>query len=798
MDWRKLLVLSCLASVIGVTVAMAQAEDDSRDSRPRTLGDRIQRFGDTIFGRSSPPPQPPQGFRRGPGGSGTELRSRSAASGRPTSRPESGPVPPEVELGVEEELPAAPKSVAGPTPTTVPEVARRPTKPAATVTPPKAVAPPPETTQDADATVADDVAASDTVPVEVPLPASTGPSSRRRQPTVTAAPPRSEPVAPVSDAPAAVTAARPAAPAPKSTVAPPVAPPRTAGSTSAYPAAPAAPTPSKPVASTAPAAPAAAPATPAAAPAATAVPAVDSLRLSDRTAQLAVEVTGPRRISVGREATYQLVIKNLTQTAATDVVVRVALPDTAEILEARSTAGTSAPVADAEAKAVGLEWQLRQVDPQGSEDLTLKLVPRSNDPIELAVEVVAAPVVASAMVEVEEPKLELYIAGPREVAFGDQGIYKLTIANPGTGPAENVTVFLLPLSGSDKPAASHRLGTLAAGESKVVEVELTARQAGELQIRAEVTADGDLKATASEAVHVRRAELKLATTGPRLIYAGMPAPFEVRVENTGDAEARQVVVSARLPHQAEYVSSTAGGEYAERTGEVTWTIDRLLPGASEVLSCKCTLTAAGDQRFAATAAAGELTAAHESTTQVMARADLALEVVDTPGPVAVGQEVVYEVKVRNRGTKAADNVGVVAYFSDGIEPLAAEGMPVEIGGGAVQLAPIVSFAAGQEKVIRIRAKANVAGTHRLRVEVVCDSIGTHLTHEDTTFFYDVNEPEQTAARPVTSMRRGAAPTVAPAPGPEPSVAPSRYGTPTPAPVPAAPQPTPAPAPPLQR
>ena len=51
---------------------------------------------------------------------------------------------------------------------------------------------------------------------------------------------------------------------------------------------------------------------------------------------------------------------------------------------------------------------------------------------------------------------------------------------------------------------------------------------------------------------------------------------------------------------------------------------------------------------------------------------LVLEVHDPDGPVAVGTEATYELVIRNRGTKSAENVQVKTFFSHGIEPTPSE------------------------------------------------------------------------------------------------------------------------------
>ncbi len=93
------------------------------------------------------------------------------------------------------------------------------------------------------------------------------------------------------------------------------------------------------------------------------------------------------------------------------------------------------------------------------------------------------------MVDVQEPKLVMNIAGPDEVVFGQSKLYRLTLSNPGTGKAENVAIDLWPVGNSSAPPSHHPLGSLRAGESKVVELELTARQGGTVTIHACASAD---------------------------------------------------------------------------------------------------------------------------------------------------------------------------------------------------------------------------------------------------------------------------------------------------------------------
>jgi uncharacterized repeat protein (TIGR01451 family) len=152
-------------------------------------------------------------------------------------------------------------------------------------------------------------------------------------------------------------------------------------------------------------------------------------------------------------------------------------------------------------------------------------------------------------------------------------------------------------------------------------------------------------------------------------------------------------------------------------------------------------------------AAGDLNDNVSTATNVEALAELKLEVTDPPGPLAVGEEMIYEVHIRNRGTKAAENVDVAGFFSTGIEPINAQGAPNQISPGQIVFRPIAAIAAGSEVVLRIKARADLAGNHVFRTEVNCPSVGAKLASEETTLFYGDgrSSEERIAARPANPM-----------------------------------------------
>ncbi|MCI0332446.1 MAG: hypothetical protein L0228_04390 [Planctomycetes bacterium] len=479
-----------------------------------------------------------------------------------------------------------------------------------------------------------------------------------------------------------------------------------------------------------------------------------SVLVSNQAPVISTDIRGPKQIMVGREAVYRVRLQNQSAANAEGIVGTIQIPASAEVVDATATQGTVQPSRN-ESQPTQLEWKLSNLDARGSEVLDIRLIPRESRPLELGVSWSIAPVGSLAIVEVQEPQLKIEIGGPTEVVFDKPQAFRLTLSNPGTGPAENVRIDLVPPGGTQETATSHTFGDLASGDSKSVEIELTAREAGKLTMRAIASAEGGLVADASKEIFCRKPELKVDWRGPARKYAGTPATYFFRVRNPGTAPAEDVTVQVTLPEDAEFTSASEGQQYDTERREVTWRAGTLNPGDDNYMELKCVVNAPGTNQFKITAAtaAGNLTDNKVAETTVEAIADLKLSVSDPSGPVAVGSVAVYEIHVENSGASAARNVNVVALFSEGIEPDQAEGGTYTVADGRVSFQAIDELPAGGDVTLRIRARALQPGTHVFRAEVLCSDLEIKLAAEETTRFYaddvlpDSEEPsEQTSSR----------------------------------------------------
>jgi uncharacterized repeat protein (TIGR01451 family) len=472
-------------------------------------------------------------------------------------------------------------------------------------------------------------------------------------------------------------------------------------------------------------------------------------------ALLRVDMVGPEAITVGEAALLSVRLSNLGATEAQNASVRVVVPKNLELVSIEVETGSTHTQPESVSGSI-LVWAIDRIPARAERCMTLKVVPRTAAPLELPVEWSVAPISTVARIQVQQPRLELSLHGPDELVFGDTKMFTVTVSNPGSGEAKQVA---LRLTLGDESADTLQIGTIPAGISRKYEVEVTARQAGQMTIQAVVQGANDLQAETQQRIQVRRADLKIEALGSAMKYAGSVGTYQVRVANQGDAAADNVQAVVRLPASAQYVQ---GLEDAKQQGnELAWSVGRLAAGEERTFRFFCQLNQEGNARF-------DIAIRNESgpetvsslVTRVEAIADLKMTVNDPKSPVPVGEEVLYEIQIANRGTKAATQVQVVAQFSEGIEPVSVEGSPAELVPGQAVFQPIARVNPGETITLKVKAKADRDGNHVFRAELRCGDPEYRLVAEDsTTFFGDdlMGSPLESAASPSDAPRDARAP-----------------------------------------
>jgi hypothetical protein len=465
------------------------------------------------------------------------------------------------------------------------------------------------------------------------------------------------------------------------------------------------------------------------------LPAIDTrsiteLTISSRSPSLRVDLAGPQAVTVGKPAAYVVTLVNESEVAAQDVQLRLALPGFVTIAGSQPTSGQAAMQVDA-AGQPRLVWSLPEIDARRHETLRLELVASEGNAFDLGVEWTCRPSAAKAAIVVKQAQLQLSLAGPADMIFGEEKSFTLSLANPGNGDAENV---VLNLSSGENRRQQIDVGTLPAGQRKEIPVKIVASQPGEMAIHAVAAADGGLTADAAGKVIVRKAELGVIVEGPELTCAGADALFVITIQNTGDAPADNVQIAATLPPAARFLGGVEGA--AATAGSLRWKVASLPPGSERSFEIRLQLNAAGENRIAVQAqGAAGLTASGDTITTVEAAAKLKLVVNDPAGPLPTSETAVYEIQVMNRGSQAARQIKIAVQFGEGIEPVAFEGAQARIVPGQVVCQPLDQLNPGEQVTMRVKAKADRGGSHQFRVEVNSSESETRLVTEGTTRFF---------------------------------------------------------------
>lgn len=439
-----------------------------------------------------------------------------------------------------------------------------------------------------------------------------------------------------------------------------------------------------------------------------------------------VVTQGPGEIMIGEIHPYEIRVENRGSLNAEDLQIEATIPDWARV-EAKSVSQGKIKVQD-EKSGSRLVWDLDRLAAGETERMVVRVKAARSGRYQLDVQWSFAPRTSSASVRVHQPKLEMAIEGPDEVVFGRAKTYKVHVRNPGDGIAPGVVFTLSPDSQTPQ---TQRIGDIPPGKEALFEIELNARQRGDMKIQGRATGDLNLHTEAAKTVRVASAELEAVLAGPEMKYQNAQATYHLELRNGGSAPSEKVAAMLTLPEGVEYLGGL--DDAAQQGKKLTWQIGSLAAGATREYEFQCKMSATGEQRLAFAcqgSAGGE--ASVSIATEVGAIADLAMTISDPPAPAPVGEEVTYEIMIRNRGSKAATDVEVVAQFSHGIEPQRVEGQTGEIMPGQALFDAIDRIAAGEQMKLRVIAKAQRAGHHRFRSEI--RSGDTVLVSEEATHF----------------------------------------------------------------
>ncbi len=464
-------------------------------------------------------------------------------------------------------------------------------------------------------------------------------------------------------------------------------------------------------------------------------PPVISRSGSKASPQLALNVEAPKSAAVDRDTPIALTVSNTGKAESQPVTVKATLPEGAEFV--------SADPAPTIRQGRDLSWTIGSIPAESKQAIALVVNSNRKGTLVLNATAVADGLEAKhrAEVQIDSAGLKVTIEPGAVIATGEKATVKLTVTNTGAVLAENVTAWLGFDAGLEHPSGTNptelALGAIPPGESKKIEVPLTARQTGKFAVRVTATGDGGITARTDSSIEARKQGLFVNVVGPEKLSTGQEANYEITVTNPGDVAFDHVDVRAALPAGLSVKSASPKGQSEGSTAAV-WRLGNLKPQGKETLRLVAIADKAMERKNLTLSATGTtntgspMTAAADAPVEVSGAAALMLELADTPGVLSVGKTGTMRITVRNRGNGPAKKIEVAVNATDEIAITGGTGAdrkPGSVDGKRLAFGLIDELPAGAVAVFVVNWEASQPGAARVQVEVRADHLAKPLREE---------------------------------------------------------------------
>jgi len=428
--------------------------------------------------------------------------------------------------------------------------------------------------------------------------------------------------------------------------------------------------------------------------------------------------------TVGGEVQYK--VRATANNTVTNVVLTENLPD-----------GTSFVSAEPDVtKGAGnsLTWSYPTMNRGDQRDVLITVKPNQEGTFIANTKVCVDPAVCVAF-SAGSPKLAIEKTGPSTAELDSQISFDVKVTNVGTATAENVVIVdTLPegLKGAEA-TPTYQIGNLAAGESRTVQVPVTAAQQGKWVNHACANSSNCDTVCADAPVEVLLAKIQVAKTGPDRLFIHREAPYNMTVTNVGTTVLNDVTVTDNLPAGTQFLSAS-DQPVTQNNSTVVWNIPSLQPGESKAYTLSLTSPEPGTTTNTVTATSGKLSDTASAQTIWEGPPGVLTEIVDDIDPVRVNDTVTYTIRITNQGGYRDINTQIKVLFGDQITPTEtdAEGATIE---GKVVTLPDGILKPKAVMTFHIKAKAEQQGLNTTRLEFNSSFLPQPVNKDETTLVY---------------------------------------------------------------
>ena len=768
---RGLTIFTSLLAVVSLSALVAIQVQRSLDDNQAVNADGEAEFADSDeldLGEPAPLPEPDQGV--------ASLQSEPAVTPAAASLPATAPT-----------FDAPPSTPNPPAPLTP--------DPAAFPTSRPTVPPPPPTTA---APIAPDTPspglASDSFPpapvLEPPAPVLEPPAAFPPPPSSTATP-----AAPINPPPTTSTSARTILPA-SSDNAPPTPPP--AATTEDQPrtinlAEPPTATPNRPLADPAPAAlnpptgrelpeapttitpDAVQPATPKSNPLVGIATVDPQAPRGLQQPQLEITKTIPANGVIGEPIVYSIKIRNTGTSAAHAVMLEDPIPNGARLT------GT---VPQAELSDGRLTWSLGTMPPGGEHKIMVRVIPTvvgdlgSTATIRFAAHAAAvsritgtgtasaqtaapatplkptpraAPAIppkstidtisaaTAPQTAIKQTGLTLDIAAPSQADVGETVTLQFTLTNHTQLPQSGVVLRNVIPKELDHPAGTdleYPLPALAAGQSKIITLQVKAKTNGEAVSRATLASGKTVLASGEKIIRIGAPQtLAIQQTVPARVSIGTAAALKTTISNNTRTRSPAATLTQTLAPGLDFIAASNQGRFDPVNGRITWSVAPINPGDTVTFTTTARPRQAG-KTLASLARLSEGTRTLATSSETMLTTGFPapnLNISGIQAPATVGRNFDITFNLSNGGSSPVTRSRLNINLPESLQVIKITGGKRDVDGKAGSLGIIPSqdaIAGGQARTIVVTVRSTVPGQQLLQTQFACDQLQQPLARTD--------------------------------------------------------------------
>lgn len=340
----------------------------------------------------------------------------------------------------------------------------------------------------------------------------------------------------------------------------------------------------------------------------------------------------------------------------------------------------------------------------------------------------------------ELPVLELNRQGPAQVSFCAPWELSYLVKNTGAAAANQVqlTQDLPPgwKTAEGQTSIQWNVGTLPVGASREFKVGIKPSAVGTLNSVAQVTSAEGISAEAAGTTVVVAPVLSVECNVPESVLFGRAAEACFTVLNTGTATEEKVTLTVPIPEGYIVESTSDGGVSAD--GVITWELTNLAANTGKTVCAMIQTPRLPGALPIVASVRGQCAPEAQSTctTQVKAVSGILVEAIDLVDPVEVGQEVNYEIKVKNQGLLTGTNLRLVCTLPASQELVSAGGATAgALVDGNLVFEPLPSLEGRAVVTWTVTTKALKAEDARFNIDVRTDQFERPILEVESTHQY---------------------------------------------------------------